>query len=329
MAMLQFLELLVSLALGLVLVGVFKFLALKLNIVDVPGGTLKKHHQITPYLGGLAIFCTFWCSLWLLKHEQFDGYFMGLVTITLVGLLDDLFVLTPGQKIIGQAVATVILVQSGAVFSLGLPFNLDVLISFGWIITLINSYNLVDVMDGLATTIALGPIVALYLVAVFLQQYSLMGISMVLLGSLLSFLVYNFPVASIYLGDTGSMLIGAIIAVLLQQIDWLILPGCYWYMGMLVPIILAAIPLLELGSLIVIRKLKKIPVYYGSRDHFCHYLQLRGWSIKRILAFVIFCNFLLATIAILITAGAVSCMTIAVLGVLFLVFWLHAIFQKT
>ena len=87
----QLLALPLSLCLGMVFTFLFRLLALRLGVVDVPGGMLKKHDQATPYLGGLAVLCSFWCSVWLLGYDQFNSYFIGLTAIVLIGLIDDIF----------------------------------------------------------------------------------------------------------------------------------------------------------------------------------------------------------------------------------------------
>jgi UDP-GlcNAc:undecaprenyl-phosphate GlcNAc-1-phosphate transferase len=319
---------LIIFGLDLILVGIWRHLARNLQIVDVPGGSLKLHQRVTPYLGGVAIFIGFWAGLWALDCIEWNIFLPGTALLLVVGLLDDLFALTPWQKLIGQIVSAALLVIAGAIINLSLPGSVSLLISFAWLVVLMNAFNLVDVMDGLAGTLALGPLVAFLCLSLYLQQISVLIASLALILALVAFLFYNFPPATIYLGDTGSMFIGAVLGVISLRIDWLAIGGRVlsdWEIAFIL-FILFTIPLTELSSLILIRYLKKIPFYRGSRDHFSHYLQAQNWSVGQILGLVGLMEILLLILAGLFCGGTISLLVAGLKGLILLGLWLYVIF---
>jgi len=196
------------------------------KVFDLPGS--KKVHFIpVPSLGGIAIFGGIFMSLGamaLLKSSSHLTVFLGAsFVIFLVGLLDDIFMISPQFKLFGQLIAASIIIHVGHVqltsFYGFLGLNdlnplISILFSYLTILTIVNSFNLIDGIDGLAGTI--GIISALFFGLVFLieKDYSYSMISFSMAASLLAFLRYNYSPARIFMGDTGSLFIGFVNAVL-------------------------------------------------------------------------------------------------------------------
>jgi UDP-GlcNAc:undecaprenyl-phosphate/decaprenyl-phosphate GlcNAc-1-phosphate transferase len=116
-----------------------------------------------------------------------------------------------------------------------------------------------------------------------------------LMGALVGFLRYNWPPARIYLGDSGSLFIGGVLAAVSFMIPW----GTFSRYGFITPVIILAIPLLEEGTLIVIRTYYHIPFYRGSPHHFSHFLRANGWPQRTILLYVTASSLILWAIALL------------------------------
>jgi len=279
-----------------VLVPCFIKLAHSFGIIDIPDGKLKNHKEKIPYLGGLAIYSGFMLTLLVCRFIHLislDYDFILILTalslLIIIGLVDDFLIIKPYQKFIGQAVSALILIKAGVY--LGSNINpalnyLSIIASVFWLLSIMNAFNLIDVMDGLATTSAIFASLG-FLSVVFALGHNVLIISLILfLGALCAFLFYNKPNARIYLGDTGSLFIGGF----LGTISLILIKNLYGlthnYMVMIIPIFILAIPILELISLIIIRTYKKIPIYLGSPDHFSIYLQRKGWSKYKILIFV-------------------------------------------
>ena len=197
-------------------------------------------------------------------------------------------------------------------------------ISIFWMLLIINAFNLVDVMDGLATTLAIGAIGSFLMVAVFFDNHPVIILLCSLLGGLCAFLWYNKPVAKIYLGDAGSLFIGGLLSIIPFLFNW----GAYTPCGYLTPLIVLAIPLLEVSTLIVIRTCKRIPFYRGSPDHFSIYLQQNGWSKGFILGYVALLSLILGMVAFFFLINAISLITVCGAAGCFLLSWVCCLLQK-
>ncbi|HSW74059.1 MAG TPA: hypothetical protein VLG71_02795, partial [Candidatus Limnocylindria bacterium] len=133
-------------------------LAYSINFVDVPDGKHKQHVRITPYLGGVAVYLGFFIAFVLTSPGHVSYLFFGGITLLLmIGLFDDFKPITPRQKFIGQCMATLCFLQAGFYLKEQFFYSfLNIFISAFWIVSLINAFNLIDIMDGLATVTALG-----------------------------------------------------------------------------------------------------------------------------------------------------------------------------
>lgn len=304
-------------------------LALYLNIFDVPDLYLKKHTQVTPYLGGAAIFISFWITNFLFNpcNEIMFGLLIGSILIFIAGLIDDIFVLRPFQKIQFQFLAAFSLIFFGFYLNLNWPFYLDRLLSMVWMLTLMNAFNLVDVMDGLATIISISVASGLAFYAFYLKQDLLGNLLIILLGALFGFFYYNRPRAKIYLGDAGSMLIGAILAAISLKINWNSIAPSF-FLGYFIPPIIFGIPLLEVSSLILIRKFKKIPFYNGSPDHYIHYLKAKEWSEWAILLYTLFYGLLINAFSLAVAFLKIKLSLLLSLGLLLQLLWAYVVFSK-
>lgn len=329
------LDLLVSLACAAVLsflityflVPVLIDLAFQLNFVDLPDGNIKTHARITPYFGGVAVYVGFVAALSLVAPLERSLVFLvvGASVLLLIGLLDDLIMMKAYQKFAAQLVAAYFFLRCGCYLQDGfLPDYVALPISFLWILSIANAFNLVDVMDGLATTIALCATATFFVIALA-QGNHLMSIALIsFFGSLSAFLYYNKPVARMYLGDAGSLFLGGFLGAVPFLLSWNTL-SLYGYFS---PAIILAIPILEVASLIIIRTYKGIPFYLGSKDHFCHYLLAQQWSVQNILRFVAGVGIMLGACAILVVCNILPFWALCVCTGLFFAFWVKTIFGK-
>ncbi len=191
------------------------------KLFDVPDA--RKIHQvaITP-LGGIGIFAGFVFGCLLTINFKFAPEFQYFIAATMVifflGLKDDILVLSPIKKFIGQVLAAFLIIYYGRVqihsmhgfFGIHeIPEMFSLLISYFSVIVIINSFNLIDGVDGLAATLGLisSAFFGIYFMFVGMEPYYVLAFS--LCGSLLAFLIFNFQPAKIFMGDTGSLLIGS------------------------------------------------------------------------------------------------------------------------
>ncbi len=275
-------------------------LARRVGAVDFPDGRRKSHSQPVPRAGGVAVaiaaavailavlnFVSLGedpSSVWILR-----GLLPAIIVLLVVGIIDDVLTLTGIYKLIGQVLAVSVLVAAGAQFDqisvFGFLFPLgDFRIPFTIFFCLgaINAFNLIDGADGLASSI--GAIVCTSLGVITMSRGDVADamVCFALAGALVGFLRYNVPPAQVYLGDTGSMLIGLVVAAV--AIDCSIKQQAAFVLS--VPIAICAIPILDAAAALVRRVTTGQSVFAPDRGHLHHALLLRGWSVNQTVAFI-------------------------------------------
>jgi UDP-GlcNAc:undecaprenyl-phosphate GlcNAc-1-phosphate transferase len=361
-----------ALALGVSLVAtpIVRWLAYRAKIVDRPDDLLKPHGRPVAYLGGVAMcmgllaglaaditimpdVARHWESilsdlprleLWNLADNPLWKVFAiaaAAVLITAVGLLDDLYDLTPRQKILGQVLAAAILLLGGigqkmAMVVLGpmglhLPVWLVVSISSVACVILVictcNATNLLDGLDGLCGGVT-GIIAVGYLIlAVWLAVWGnfpgtdglRVAICLAMAGAVLGFLPYNIPPASIFMGDAGSMLLGFFVAVMMAMFcqegtaRWLLAA-----MGVF------ALPILDTGLAVARRALSGKGIFSGDRSHLYDQLVDRGMTVQRVVGLFYVLAGGAATVAVLVAIFfrlRYAVVFYAVLGILIVIFF--------
>ena len=200
-----------------------KKLAIKVGAVDRPNAR-KVHTHIIPRLGGLAIYIGFLAGVLYsmpMNHEML-GLLLGCTAIVCVGIWDDICNIPAKVKLVGQILSAAIPVAFGIQIEwLTNPFgNLIILpevvaipLTIFWIIGFTNTVNLIDGLDGLAAGVSFIASISMFLMAVSMNQYLPAMIIISMAGAALGFLQYNFNPAKIFMGDTGSMLLGYTMAV--------------------------------------------------------------------------------------------------------------------
>ena len=272
-----------ALAFGLALVislyttPLMRTAALRFGIVDRPDGRLKKQAEPVPYLGGLAIYLSF--LLALTATRRFDstevlGMLLGGAIAVILGLIDDLGVLSPGIKLAGQVVAVLTLINASVYIKLGfLSPPVAIVLSFLWLLGIINAFNLIDVMDGLAAGVAAAASFILFLIAAVNGRQAYAILLAALCGSLVGFLRYNVPPARIYMGDTGSMFIGLMLGALAMNNSY----TRQNLVASVAPVVILGVPIFDMLFVMYVRYRRGLPVFLGSPDHFA--LRLRKWRL--------------------------------------------------
>ena len=252
--------------------------ALRFGIVDRPDGRLKTQAQPVPYLGGLAIFLSF--LLALTATRRFDstevlGMLLAGAIVLILGLVDDLGVLTPGIKLAGQVVAVLTLINASVYIKLGFLWPpLAIVLSFLWLLGITNAFNLIDIMDGLAAGVAASAAAVLFLIAAVNGRQTYAVLLAALCGALCGFLRYNVAPARIYMGDTGSMFVGMMLGALAMN-------NSYTRRNLIAsvaPIVVLGVPIFDTLFVMYVRYRRGLPVFLGSPDHFA--LRLRKWRLS-------------------------------------------------
>ena len=285
----------ISIVLALVLTPLIRDYLGKFGFLDHPDGGRKLHATALPRVGGIAIVlsyaATFAIALalpfsytYLLHKALPDILRLSLVgaVVFLTGVIDDLIGLKAKQKLIGIVGASMLAFWGGIRVDIHflhflpqwpwLGFAITVL----WLVGCTNAFNLIDGMDGLAAGVGLVAAITMLVAALTQGNLPLALATMPLVGCLLGFLRYNFNPASVFLGDSGSLLIGFLMGCF----------GALWseksvtLVAMTVPLLAVSIPLLDVMLSIVRRYLRNRPIFQGDRGHIHHKLLERGFSTK-------------------------------------------------
>lgn len=305
----------IAVGVSLIFTPLMRTIAIKLNILSRPG-LRKIHTKPVPYLGGLAIYFSFIVSfavaMYFYPFFKVDLYvqLMGIFTagsiIVILGLWDDVKNMSPYVKLIGQMFVVSILFFSGLRIELlsnpisggqiQLPLYLSIFFTFLWFLGLMNAMNLIDGLDGLAAGITVIVSGALIFIALYLGNYANIFLLVVLAGSCLGFLKYNFYPAKIFMGDCGSMFIGMILASIA-------LMGAQHKAAtavvLLAPLSALAIPVYDIFSSIMRRLLNKQPVFRADKKHIHHRLLRFGLTQRQIVLFFYLMTLYLSVFAFL------------------------------
>jgi len=300
--------------------------AFRYQILDQPDGKLKRQAQPVPYMGGVIIYFAFISPISLMF--AFNQYLLGILfassILLLVGLFDDLKALTPEIKFLFQVVATYILFKSGIVIDLVFfPEWLDIALSFLWILTVINAFNIIDIMDGLAASVGALSALTIFVVSLYSNDFLISILALSLAAALLAFLKFNWEPARIYLGDSGSMVLGLVIGSLAMMVRY----TRFNRLAFISALFVLGIPLFDLVYVIVLRLLKGKMPFLGSPDHFALRLRKKmNWSAQKTVTAILFlqlglgalviANFFLTPRFTLISGALVACLFIVLGGVL-------------
>jgi len=251
---------------------------------------LKIHKNPIPYLGGSGIFLSFFVTLLLFYYFEANlnwkifGIILGGFLVFLLGFWDDYkwkkFRVKPKLKffflILFSFLATLFLFKNGIKIEFLEITIIEIILTFGYIFTLINAINYQDGMDGLAG--GLVSISLLGFIIIFLNSSSGLGLftSLILLGAVLGFLVFNFPPAKIFMGDSGAYFLGFALVVLAA-----IVSKPYSLPSILAPIFIIGLPIFDGVFTNIRRLLKKESIFLGDREHFYDKLHKKGFSIKK------------------------------------------------
>ena len=294
---------------------VLRYFAPVLGLFDQVDGHRRLTIGVIPRAGGIAIFIglcgatislLFWSGLARNRflENPLSFYILAAASfgITILGFLDDRFNLRGRNKFLGQLLIVLALVYFGnykvdQIQLFNLDFNLgplEIPFAIFWFMGAINAANLLDGMDGLLASVGLVASVGIGGIAFIHGQILPCYISMMLAGSLLGFLYFNRPPASIYLGDAGSMLIGLLLAAISLKIND-ISQGKSWVLA--IPLAVLVLPIVDTSAAILRRKLTGRSIYSTDHGHLHHCLQREGFGRKGSLLIVIALSLLAATSA--------------------------------
>jgi UDP-GlcNAc:undecaprenyl-phosphate GlcNAc-1-phosphate transferase len=277
-----------------------------LGVMDQPNPR-KVHARPMPLLGGGAVVAASLLALLLLRDrfefQQLSSILFGAALMALLGFYDDRWGLPPLWKLLGQVVAAGILIASGVKVT-ALPEEwMNVLVTLVWVVGLTNSLNLLDNMDGLSSGVAAVCAAFFVVMAAMSSQIYVGALAAALLGATLGFLVYNFNPASIFMGDTGSLFLGFMLAAIGTKLRF---PDNMPFVTWMVPIIVMGMPIFD-TTLVFISRLRrgKNPLTTPGKDHVSHRLMARGFTTREAVLSHYLISGTYGLVAILVTQAAV------------------------
>lgn len=283
-------------------------------LFDVPNER-KIHVSPIPSLGGLGIFAGFVisCLLTISFHNasEFQFFIAAALVIFFLGIKDDILIISPLKKFIGQVLAAFLIIYKGGVQIksmygfLGiyeLPDLFSLMLTYFTVIVIINSFNLIDGVDGLAGSLGFMAtcIFGLYFLKIDLLPYA--TLSFALAGSLAAFLIFNFQPAKIFMGDTGSLLIGLTTAILVIKFINVSSSSRVSYPLEASPAIgfaILMIPLLDTLRVFGIRILHRRSPFSPDRNHIHHLLLDRGFTHQKVTLTLVSINIMFIAMAYL------------------------------
>jgi len=289
---------------ALILVPVAEAIARRLGAIDLPSER-SLHNAPTPRLSGIAILVGVLVSgaIFLPWDPETRSILGGAAAIAAVGMIDDLFDLPAGIKLIGQVIAAAIPasagvtidvvtipfaggIEPGATELFDLPllgeFDLGQLITVVGIVAMANVINLIDGVDGLAAGVCVISAATLAAIALSLDRNAAGILAAATAGGALGFLRHGFPPASSFMGDTGSNLLGFMLGAIAIQ-------GALKtnaVVALAFPLLVLAVPILDTGFVIAKRLKYKQPIYKADRWHFHHRMADIGFSQRRTIAYM-------------------------------------------
>ena len=326
----------IALILTLFLTPQARRLASALGAIDVPDNERRVHKRPTPRMGGVAIYVAFLLTLLVVPLLRTDvgrsfisdlmWYGAIVVPATLIfwlGVYDDLRGARPWVKVVVQLIAAAMLHASGFGISalalpLGAEWSLPYWLSFPltalWVVGITNAFNLIDGIDGLAAGASAFALVSILFFSLSSDRPEVILTSVVLIGAVIGFLYFNFHPASIFLGDSGSLFLGFMVAALS-------LAGSQkstTTIAIAIPLVSFGLPVLDVGLAISRRFIKGQPILQSDRGHIHHRLLDHGLSQRQtvILLYGICGAFTLFGIMLLNPQRSMSALIFCVIGVM-------------
>jgi len=281
-------------------------LAVRIGIVDQPSAR-KIHSKAIPLLGGAALYLAFIITLVIFGDRayvrQTIGILLGATICSFMGLWDDHRGLSAFIKLIGQLIAAAILVVSGVQVQVLPFFALNVAVTLLWVVGITNAFNLLDNMDGLSGGVGAVASAFFLLLAAMSGQYLVGALAAALLGACLGFLVYNVNPASIFMGDTGSLFLGFMLAAAGIKLRF---PDNVHFVTWMIPVIVLGLPIFD-TTLVVISRLRRgvNPLTTPGKDHVSHRLVSMGFTQREAVLILYLVCCILGVVAMYLTQATV------------------------
>lgn len=285
-------------------------LAFKIGAVDIPKDNRRVHKKPMPLIGGLAIAIGVFIGMLILMpmDKAAISIMLGGAVIIIAGIIDDIRELSPRYKMLFQLLAGIILIIGGVkVDFITNPFAqgsgiiylnwLSIPITLFWVVGITNTLNFIDGLDGLSAGVAMISSLSLMIVAARFGQSTVVMLAALVAGACLGFLPFNFNPAKIFMGDTGAMFLGFMLAAI--SIEGVMKSVAA--IAIIAPIIILGVPIFDTTFAIFRRLLNGQSVATADKGHLHHRLLNRGFSQKKAVLILYAMSALFGIFAVLIS----------------------------
>lgn len=253
--------------------------AIRFGFLDHPEYK-KSHAHPTPLLGGIAIYIAFLSSMVFVIDIQNAaiGIFLGATMLLVVGIIDDKFGMMPELKLSAQVLAALTVFKFGLRVTTIDDYYLCMFFTVFWIVGITNAINLLDNLNGLSSGISAISSVFFCIIAFVGKDFLAATLAASIAGASFGFLRHNFPRAHIFMGDTGSLVLGFLLACLAILGSWATEDIT---LSLSIPIVILAYPIFDTTLVTIIRLAEGRSIFQGGRDHSSHILAYAGFKKKR------------------------------------------------
>jgi UDP-GlcNAc:undecaprenyl-phosphate GlcNAc-1-phosphate transferase len=280
-------------------------LGLRLDAVDQPDASRKVHSVPTPRLGGVAIFLSTLVAALLLRgvFRELSSIMVGASLVSLLGFWDDRFSLRAGLKLLGQFVAVALLILTDVTIKAFHVPVLDLVATVVWVVGITNAMNLLDNMDGLSAGVAAIASAHFAIMCAFSGQYLVGALSVAVMAACIGFLFYNWNPATIFMGDSGSLFLGFMLASLGIKLRF---PQNVVFVTWMVPLLVLGVPIFD-TTLVTLSRLRRglNPLTTPGMDHTSHRLTYAGFSRREAVFLLYITAFVLGLLAIFVTQATI------------------------
>ncbi len=297
-------------AVSLLITPLIKKVGFRIGAIDRPDAR-KIHARIMPRTGGLAVYLAFTMTVLITTplSKPIIGLLVGGTLILILGLIDDVKDISPRVKLLGQILAAGVLVAFGVkilfvtnpfgslLYLKWYGFDFGIPLTILWIVGVTNAVNLIDGLDGLAGGLASIAAMTIAVIAWYEGQFLIVLPAIALSASVLAFLKYNFYPAKIFMGDSGSLFLGYMLA----GMSVIGLTKGAAVFSVFVPVLILGIPIFDTLFTIVRRFINNQPIFEADREHLHHRLLAIGLSHRQTVLIIYVVNCLLGASAVLLT----------------------------
>ena len=284
-----------------------RWLAPRAGFIDHPEER-RIHKRPVPRLGGVAIYLAVIAAA-LVLGEQFNFGEFGIILVgatgmSFMGLIDDRWGLRPAVKFVGQILVALLLWFSGIRVGTFHQPVFDLGVTVLWVVYITNAINFLDNMDGLSSGISAIAAAFFALMCAFSRQYLVGALSVAVLAACLGFLFYNLNPANIFMGDSGALFLGYILAAIGIKIKF---PDNVTFVTWMVPVLVMGLPIFDTVLVVISRLRRRLnPATTPGKDHTSHRLVGAGMTQREAVLTLYVVSFVLGLLAIFVTQASVA-----------------------